>query len=257
MLRLQNLSLDRDGKRVLDDISASASAGRLTALLGPNGAGKSSLLAVAAGELAPTAGLAEFDGFPLARSHPATLARRRAMLPQQSQLDFDFSVGEIARLGATPFPEIPPGELDKLVDGVLRLVDAACFQQRRYLALSGGERQRAQLARVLVQVCSAAALGPALLLLDEPTASLDPRHQHFLMAGLRQLCRNIPVAIVASLHDVNLALHYADQAWLLHQGRLVAAGQPDTTLTPDSLSRVFELPTRRIADQIVFGLPVV
>lgn len=256
MLQFHQLGLDRDdGRRVLDGIHATAPTGRFTVLLGPNGAGKSSLLTVAAGELPPTTGTAEFDGIPLARAHAATLARRRAMLPQQPSLEFDFTVREVVRLGATPFPEIPTHEVDNLCDSVMRLVDAQGLADRRYQHLSGGERQRAQLARVLVQACSAAALGPALLLLDEPTAALDPRHQHLLLAGLRELCRSIPLAIVASLHDVNLALYYGDQAWLLHEGHLVAAGSPQETLTPERLGAVFQLPARKVGDLIVFGLP--
>ncbi|HEY9103173.1 heme ABC transporter ATP-binding protein [Chitinimonas sp.] len=255
MLTLNQLSLDRDDRRVLHQLTVSAASGRLTALLGPNGAGKSSLLSVAAGELAPSEGSCEFDELPLARTHASTLARRRALLPQSSGLDFDFTVREVARLGGTPFPDIPAAELDGLIDSVLRLTDSEALTARRYLALSGGEKQRVQLARVLVQACAAAAQGPALLLLDEPTASLDPRHQHMLLAGLHELARKLPLTVVASLHDVNLALNYADEAWLLQEGRLIAAGPPREALTAERLTQVFQLPVRRVEDQLFFGLP--
>ncbi|QNM95848.1 ATP-binding cassette domain-containing protein [Chitinimonas koreensis] len=255
MLTLSQLQLDRDGRRVLDGFSADAPQHRLTVLLGPNGAGKSSLLAVAAGELRPQAGRCSFDGLDLLAADAATLARRRALLPQSSTLEFDFSVREVARLGGTPFPDIPAAELDGLIDSVLRLTDAAALAERRYTSLSGGERQRAQLARVLVQACAAAARGPALLLLDEPTAALDPRHQHTLLAGLHELVRKLALSVVACLHDVNLALHYADQAWLLDGGRLAAAGPPAATLTPERLEQVFQLPARRVGELIAFGLP--
>ncbi|MDN3575561.1 heme ABC transporter ATP-binding protein [Chitinimonas viridis] len=255
MLILSQLSLERDGRQVLEKVSATAPLGQLTALLGPNGAGKSSLLAVAAGELTPTAGSCEFDGLPLFRTHASTLSRRRALLPQSSTLEFDFSVREVARLGSTPFPDIPVAELEGLIDSVLRLTDADALAERRYVHLSGGERQRVQLARVLVQACAAAAQGPALLLLDEPTASLDPRHQHTLLAGLHELARKLPLAVVASLHDVNLALHYADQAWLLQEGRLITAGPPSQALTPERLTLVFQLPAQAMAGRIWFGLP--
>jgi len=94
-----------------------------------------------------------------------------------------------------------------------------------------------------------------LLLLDEPAASLDPRHQHLLLAGLRELCRSVPLAIVASVHDINLALDYADTAWLLNEGRLVVAGPPAATLTADILSQVFQLPVRMIEHHAAFNLP--
>ena len=177
------------------------------------------------------------------------------MLPQQSALDFDFSVREVVMLGTSPFPEIPAAEINGLCDSVLRLTDALQLADRRYPALSGGERQRAQLARVIVQACAAAALAPALLLLDEPTASLDPRHQHLLFAGLRVLCRSIPLAIVASVHDVNLALAYADSAWLLDRGLLLASGPPQETLTVPRLSSAFGLPAYRLQGYVIFGLP--
>jgi len=255
MLTLQNLNLDRGGRRVLEGINASAAIGQLTALLGPNGAGKSSLLAVAAGELKPTAGSCTFLDLSIPDTPPQVLARRRAMLPQQSPLDFDFTVLDVARMGATPFPEIPGTELDNLCTSILHLTDALPVAERRYPTLSGGERQRAQIARVLVQACAAAALGPSLLLLDEPAASLDPRHQHLLLAGLRELCRSVPLAIVASVHDINLALDYADTAWLLNEGRLVVAGPPTATLTADILSQVFQLPVRMIEQHAAFTLP--
>jgi iron complex transport system ATP-binding protein len=255
MLTLEHLNLDRGGRRVLEDIYATAAVGQLTALLGPNGAGKSSLLSVAAGELKPSAGSCTFADLSIPDTPPQVLARRRAMLPQQSPLDFDFTVLDIARMGATPFPEIPSAELDNLCTSILHLTDALPVAQRRYPTLSGGERQRVQIARVLVQACAAAALGPALLLLDEPTASLDPRHQHLLLAGLHELCRSVPLAIVASVHDINLALDYADAAWLMNQGKLVAAGPPATTLTADLLSQVFQLPVRMVEQHATFTLP--
>lgn len=255
MLEIEQLRLERDGRTVLADLSAQARVGQITALLGPNGAGKSSLLSVAAGELAASAGECRFEGMTLAEQSPQTAARCRAMLPQQSPLDFDFLVDEVVALGASPFPEIPVSGLEGLCMSVMRLTDVDLLVGRRYPALSGGERQRVQIARVLVQACAAAALGPALLLLDEPTASLDPRHQHVLLAGLRELCRNVPLAVVASLHDVNHAAAYADHCWLLKAGRLVAAGAPASALTPEILSWTFEIPVHRAGPYFIFSLP--
>ncbi|WP_374347964.1 ATP-binding cassette domain-containing protein [Chitinimonas sp.] len=256
MLHFEQTSLIRDGKRVIDGLTVSAFPGYLTTILGPNGAGKSSLLALAAGEISPSSGRVLLHADALSGLPAARLARCRAMLPQQSTLEFDYTVGELVLLGANPFPDIPTREITQLANSVMQLLDAASLVERRYLALSGGEKQRVQLARVLVQACAAAALGPALLLLDEPIASLDPRHQHLLLAGLHQLCRNVPLAIVASLHDVNLALHYADQAWLLNQGKLIAAGPPRQALSVEALSTVFELPVRQLGDQLLFTSPL-
>ncbi|MFC4161144.1 ATP-binding cassette domain-containing protein [Chitinimonas lacunae] len=254
MLRFADVSLNRDGREVLDQISAGAEVGCLTALLGPNGAGKSTLLALAAGELRPDRGAVHIDGIAPHTVRPELLARHRAILPQQAAFDFDFSVAEVALLGLSPFPELREAEIRALLDSVLGLVDAAQLAERRYPALSGGERQRAQLARVLVQAMAAVVHGPCLLLLDEPVANLDPRHQHLLLAALVKLCAALPLAVVITLHDVNLALRYAQQCWLLRQGRLLAAGPPDEVLVPPLLSALYNLPVRRgAADMIVFG----
>ncbi len=255
MLKLTQISLRRDGKTVLDSISASAPLGQLTSLLGLNAAGKSSLLAVAAGELNPSEGAVSFDGVDLSQIPTEQLARRRAILPQASLLQFDFNVREIALLGAAPFPEIASSQLPGLINSVLRLCDvyelADCF----YPHLSAGNQRRTQLARVLVQACASAAQGPAFLLLDEPTAYLDAYHQHLLLAGLQQLVRTLPLSVVASLQDVNLALRYTDNAWLLRQGRLVASGPSRETLSPAQLNRVFPLNIRSTEDALFFSLP--
>lgn len=247
MLQLEAIHLQRGARHVLHDINAQAKVGSLTVLLGPNGAGKSSLLALAAGELAPSAGTVRIKQHDMRTLRARQLARCRAMLPQSASLDFDFNVGDLALLGAQPFPEITPADLTKLCDSVLALVDASHLVDRAYTSLSGGERQRAQLARVLLQGLAAAATESGLLLLDEPTASLDPRHQHQLLAALQQLAHTLPLAIVASLHDVNLALRYADQVWLIDQGRMVAAGTSVQVLSPALLTQVFGLPAALVA----------
>lgn len=254
MLSFDGVSLNRGDGSVLHQLSAVAAVGRVTALLGPNGAGKSTLLALAAGELRPDRGKVTLDGVAPHTARPEALARRRAMLAQQPTLEFDFSVAEVALLGLAPFPELRPPEVKALLDSVLILVDAAHLTERRYLALSGGERQRAQLARVLVQALAGVVHGPCLLLLDEPIANLDPRHQHLLLAALVKLTEALPLAVVISLHDVNLALRYAHRCWLLQEGWLVADGPADTVLTPALLSAVYQLPARRgAADVIEFG----
>lgn len=254
MLILDQISLTLDARQVLQHISATAQVGSMTAVLGPNGAGKSSLLSVIAGERSPNNGCCTFAAKTMTQALPSDLARFRALLPQSSTLVFDFLVRDVVRLGGTPFPEISQRDLEALVDSVLKLTDSHAMQSRRYLHLSGGEKQRVQIARVLLQACAGAASGPTLLLLDEPTASLDPYHQHTLLAGLRELTRKLPLTVVASLHDVNLAIAYADQAWLLSAGQLIAADTPQAALTPARLSSVFQLAVRQLDDQLIFGI---
>lgn len=255
MLKLTQVSLWRNGKTVLDGVSADAPLGQLISLLGMNSAGKSSLLSVVAGELSPGGGEISFDGLNLSLVPTEQLARRRAFLPQTSKLNAEFNVREVALLGAAPFTEIALGKLQGLIDSVLRLCDLYELAEHPYPRLSAGEQRRTQLARVLVQACAAAAQTPALLLLDEPTAYLDPYHQHVLLAGLHQLVRTLPLSVVASLQDVNLAFAYTDQTWLLRQGRLVAAGPSREILSPAQLNRVFPLNVGSSTEALFFSLP--
>jgi iron complex transport system ATP-binding protein len=254
MLRLSAVSLDYGGTRVCESLAAQAAVGTMTAILGPNGAGKSTLLASLAGEHRPVAGTMHWGEADLYQQSPHWLARHRAVLPQASVLAFDLTVAELVALGAAPFPEVPPVSLAALQVSILTLVDLEEMGTRPVTALSGGERQRAQIARVLMQASCAASLGPALLLLDEPTASLDPRHQHQLMIGLKALIRQLPLVVVTSLHDVNLAARYADAIWLLAAGRMVAQGAPCEVLTAAHLSAVYGLPVCWVDGAgVVFG----
>jgi iron complex transport system ATP-binding protein len=254
MLSLCAVSLAYGEVRVCESLSARAAVGALTAILGPNGAGKSTLLASLAGEHRPAAGTIFWGESDLYRQPPDWLARRRAVLPQASVLAFDLTVAELVTLGADPFPEVSPNALAALQASILALVDLTGLRARPVTALSGGERQRAQIARVLMQASCAASFGPTLLLLDEPIASLDPRHQHQLMSGLKALTRRLPWSVVTSLHDVNLAARYADAIWLLDSGRLVAQGTPCEVLTAEHLTAVYGLPARWVDGAgVVFG----
>ncbi|TJZ73296.1 heme ABC transporter ATP-binding protein [Chitiniphilus eburneus] len=243
MIAAERLHCKRGGRAVLHDVSLTLANGEVLGVLGANGAGKSSLLALLAGELAPDAGRVLLDGTPLAGLPTATLARRRAVLPQSPTLAFDLSVAEVVAMGAYPFPELTPGTVDELVARALALADVAHFIDRRYPRLSGGEQQRVQFARVLVQVLAAQQPGEGrALLLDEPTASLDPRHQQALLQAAHELARNQGLAVLTVLHDVNLAARWCDRLLLLANGTTVACGAPADVLTPDILQTVYQIP---------------
>jgi iron complex transport system ATP-binding protein len=221
---------------LLADVSLALAPGEIAALVGPNGAGKSTLLRVLSGELAPRAGLVRLKGRALASYRPRVLAGHRAVLAQSITVTFPFTVADIVRMGAGD----PRGrQIDDLVAAALAEVDLADFGDRVITTLSGGEQQRAHLARVLVQLaCGEGAHAPGVLLLDEPTASLDLRHQlDVISATGARAARG--TTVVAVLHDLNLAALLARRIVVLDRGRVVADGAPQDTMTDATVGRVF------------------
>lgn len=247
MLTLEQASFRIGRATLVDDASIAVTPGRLTAVVGPNGAGKSTTLRLLSGEVAPTKGAARLDGEPLAALTPRALARRRAVVAQRSELAFDFRVVDVVLLGRHPFNGGYPGRFDRrLAEQALFAVGLDAFAERRYLSLSGGERQRVQIARSLVQLEGEAvgrdlATGDAparYWLLDEPTSALDLRHQHRLMAQCRDRVSD-GVGVLVVLHDLNLALRYADDVVLMSAGRVHAQGPTEAVLTSDHLEAVY------------------
>lgn len=231
-IETRDLSVSIGRAKLLDRVSFVAPFGKLTAILGPNGAGKSTLLNVLAGVLAPTAGEVTLLGEPLAQWPLQRLAAHRAVLPQLSTLQFPFTVEEVVALGFRRKPA--ESEIRERLDEV----DLSNFGNRLYPSLSGGEKQRVQLARVLAQ--HKTGQSPFLLLLDEPVAGLDLAHQLRTLQRARQLLSE-RLAVIVVLHDLNLALRYADRAVLLDRGHLMAQGHPCEVLTPERIARVFRV----------------
>ncbi|MGC1548522.1 MAG: ATP-binding cassette domain-containing protein, partial [Rhodanobacter sp.] len=186
------------------------------------------------------------DGVAMSQWSAPELARRRAMLSQKVQLGFAFRVEEVAMLGRSPYTA--KGECaddHRIVDAALRAAHAWHLRGRPYSELSGGEQQRVQLARVLAQVWENDG-GPSWLLLDEPEAGLDIAHQHFVLQQARRMTRQ-GWGVIAVLHDLNLAVRYADDVALLEQGKLLRYGSPVQALDPEVLSTVYGLPLRRVS----------
>ncbi|GGM18728.1 heme ABC transporter ATP-binding protein [Micromonospora yangpuensis] len=232
-IRATGLRVERAGRPVLDRVDLAVRAGELHALVGPNGAGKSTLLAAISGDLPVTAGAIEVDGRPQADWSPVDLAMRRAVLTQRSTLSFPFTVEEVVRMGRAPWAGRPEeADDDVVVAETMRRCDITRFAARPYPSLSGGEQARAALARVLAQ-------RTGVLLLDEPTAALDLRHQELVLRIARDRA-DAGDAVVVVLHDLALAAAYADLVTLLAAGRTVATGPPATVLTAPLLSEVYQ-----------------
>jgi iron complex transport system ATP-binding protein len=226
------VSVEIDGKRILSEASLTVRAGELVALIGPNGAGKSTLLSVVAGDLRATGGAVRIAGRPLGEWSLADLARRRAVLLQEHGVSFPFTVEQIVEMGRAPWRRTPLEDDDPAaVSAALRDTDIEHFRPRTVTSLSGGERARTGLARVLAQ-------RTGILLLDEPTAALDLRHQEDVLRLARERAlAGDAVAVV--LHDLNLAAAYADRIALLANGRLVATGSAAEVLTPERIESVY------------------
>ncbi len=203
----------------------------MTALVGPNGAGKSTLLAVAAGDLRADAGEVSLLGNPLASYKAGPLARERAVMPQEHGVRFAFSVEEVVAMGRLPHPPDPMVD-DAQVEAAIDAAELQALRLREVQQLSGGESARTTFARVLAQ-------DTPLLLLDEPTAALDLRHQERTLRSVRA-CAEAGACVIVVLHDLNLAAGYADRIVLLEQGRVAADGTPLQVLTEDNLQRVYQ-----------------
>lgn len=241
-LESKGLCVTRGGAAVLDGISLSLTAGELLGVLGANGAGKSTLLQALAGEAGSScAEQVRLNARPLSQWPLAQQARQRAVLPQESSLGFSLAVSQVIAMGAYAFPQAAPAEVAHCSREAAQRADVMHLLERDYLQLSGGERQRVHFARVLVQVLLACDHSPdaAYLLLDEPTASLDPQHQQRLLHTVGELARSHGLGVLMVLHDVNLAARWCDRLVLLHQSAILAQGPPSVVLTPQNLRQLY------------------
>ncbi|WP_226663641.1 heme ABC transporter ATP-binding protein [Microbulbifer aggregans] len=231
----------RAAEPLLADINLVFHSGEVTALLGPNGSGKTSLLRAVSGEQPHSGqitlfGRAQADWY-RSQSDQRQLARRYGLLPQHSNLSFAFTCREVVQLG------LAPGSLSRLEQGerieqFMQRADVWHLRDRLFPSLSGGEKQRVHLARVLAQLSLANPGEERVLLLDEPTSALDLKHQHHVLALAREMAGE-NTAVVAVLHDLNLAARYADRMVMLARGRVQADGHPTELLQPELVERVY------------------
>jgi ABC-type cobalamin/Fe3+-siderophores transport system ATPase subunit len=235
---------------VLKDVSLSVPPEAIVGILGPNGSGKTTLLRLLAGTRQPQRGTVTLGEATLARSPRAALARRLAVVPQETQLAFDYSVAEVAMMGR--YAHLGAFEIEgprdvAIIDEALAATGTLALKDRPYATLSGGEKQRVIIAAALAQIGSfrlkdgRAATESRYLLLDEPTASLDLAYQLEIATLLKQLHTERRAGIVISTHDIGLAGTLCDTLLLLRDGAIVARGPSDDVLTPENLARVYDV----------------
>ena len=250
MLRAEAVSFGYGAHHVLHEVSMTVRRGDLLGVLGPNGSGKTTLLKLLAGLLTPAGGRITLDGQDTTRLERATLARRLAVVPQETQLAFDYTVLEMVLMGRYPhlraFELEGPADLE-IARRMLAATDTAVFEQRMFRTLSGGEKQRVVIASALAQFETSADTrhhGPdetRVLLLDEPTSSLDLAFQLETARLLRRVHGDERTSIVICTHDLNFAAGLCHELVLLRDGRIVAAGPTETVLTPETVGAVYDV----------------
>jgi iron complex transport system ATP-binding protein len=249
LLQTTDLSVRLNGALIVDQAALSLKAGELTALIGPNGAGKTTLVRALAG-LIPASGRIELDGRPLADFSARERARRIANLPQGHVFHWPMAVAAVVALGRHPHADnfAPLSDDDRAaVSRALVATATEAWAARPVTTLSGGERARVALARAL-------ASEAPILLADEPTVSLDPRHQLVVMELLARRARD-GAAVLAIVHDLALAARFADRIMVMDRGRLVADGSPREVLTPERIAAVFAVEAV-IADSGLGPMPI-
>lgn len=250
ILEARNLTCTINGQTLVNDVSLALQSGEVLILVGPNGAGKTTLLRMLCGDLVPTAGCVSLHGEPLRQIPPRAQALQRAVLRQGTVIPFPFTAFEVALMGRHPHlaRRGETAQDHQIARAALDQTDMLPFAERLVPSLSGGEQTRVTLARVLAQQTP-------ILLLDEPTAALDLRHQHTTMDHARQIADH-GGAVLAVVHDLNLAAAYADRIGVLSQGRLVALDEPWAVLTPDLLTEVYGV-TVQIQPHPALPIPLV
>lgn len=250
MLRAQGIFFSYGDTAILHDVSLQVNAGEIVGILGPNGTGKSTLVGVMAGDIEAAAGEVFYHGRPLRELSRKELARTRAVMPQHSDFPFSYKVKDIVAMGRYCW-DASPAQDAQIIAESMAATDVTEFATREVTRLSGGEKARVTFARVLAQRAG-------VVFLDEPTAALDIAHQERTM----EVCQDLAsegYAVIAVMHDLQLAGTYCDRIALMEQGSIAAFGTPEEVLRSDLLTRVYGWPIQveRVRDGRLVILPEV
>jgi iron complex transport system ATP-binding protein len=243
MLETKNIQYSIGKKKILNNISVEFHPGEFNMILGPNGSGKSSFLKIFSGEINGYTGTVLYNDKNISTQKKETLAKYRAVMSQQPELSFPLMVDEVVMMGRYPHFSFNPNKKDiTICNEAIERMNLVAFKERNYLTLSGGEKQRVQFARVLAQIWEKPGKGTRYLFLDEPLASLDINYQQEFLQLAREFTQKDTV-LVAVIHDINLAIQYADKLFFLKEGELVSWGKPKEILNEALIKKVFDVET--------------
>lgn len=240
MLTTKNLSVGIANKVILENISEAFEAGKISLIIGPNGAGKSTFIKAICGQLKLNQkGTVDYDTEVLSISE---LAKVRAVLSQNSKLNFPLTVRDIVMMGRYPHFNNYPSEKDKRAcNEAIQFFELENFVDRNYLTLSGGEMQRVHFARVLAQIWFSEENKTRYLILDEPLTFLDVHFQYSFMYKMQELAKENNIVIIGVLHDLNLTAKFADKIMLLSQGKVIASGNKTEVLSKENIVEAFKM----------------
>lgn len=251
-LRFERATIGYGDTPVLNDISLEVIPGEVLGIVGPNGVGKSTLVKGASGILTPISGRIRVDGKEISELSPPDRARLIAVVPQATKLPEAFTARDVVLMGRTPYL----GWLDREGESDFRIAvqtmartNTNGFADRKIGELSGGDQQRLLIARALTQT-------PSVLLLDEPTAHLDLRHQDEILNLITSLAKEEGLTVLITLHDLNLVARFADRVALLSNGRVQKLGNPEQVLTPEELTSVYGMEIH-VTSHPIHGTPLV
>jgi iron complex transport system ATP-binding protein len=250
ILNIKDISLDFRDKSILLDLSFSVSGGEFFVIIGPNGAGKTSLLKVLAGLQKPDQGSVIVKGKNISQYRRRNLSQIMAIVPQQIEVGFPFTVADTVVMGRSPHLGIlgMEGENDFYIAGeAMKFTEVAHLADRKLYQLSGGELQRVIIARAICQQ-------PEIILLDEPTTALDPAHQLKIMDLMEKFRREQGTTVIMVSHDLNLASMYGDRLLLLKEGRVIKTGEPAEVLDKELLEQSYGC--RMMVDESPLGQTV-
>jgi iron complex transport system ATP-binding protein len=242
MLNVRNITYKVGNKTLLSDVSIQCHPGKLNLIIGPNGAGKSTLINVICNQLHPSEGSVSFGEKNLTDYTIVQLARIRAVLSQNIELAFPMKVAEVVMMGRYPhFTGAPERKDKKACDEAMDFFNVHSLATREYMTLSGGEKQRVHFARVAAQIWYPVADSCRYMILDEPLTFLDVYHQFHFMHGLKELLKQQDMVIVGVVHDLNLVAKFADKIILLHETKVLAAGNKQQVLTKENIGTAYQL----------------
>lgn len=236
-IKVKNLSWSYGDEMVLKNIDLTVERGKFYSIIGPNGSGKTTLFKLISNALESKVGSIYLNDRDLKKYSNRELARLVSTVPQNTAVEFDFSVQDIVMMGRAPYLRRFQSESEndlKIVEKAMEMVDIVCLREKQINGISGGERQRAIIARAIAQ-------STEIMLLDEPISHIDLRYQIELLDTVKRLNREKGITVVAILHDLNLAAEYSDKLFLINKGEIVAKGKPEEVLTESNIEEVYGL----------------